>query len=425
MANTANEKFDAIVVGAGQAGLGISYHLKRDGRRFVLLERGSIGETWRSQRWNSFKLNTPNWSNLLPGDTYDGPEPDSFWHRDELVRRLERYSTEFDLPIRTGITVTGVEASGSGDAFVVRTDDANIGKLEAKTVVIATGILQTPHIPTLSTKVPKPIAQLHTADYRSPDALPPGGVVVVGAGQSGCQIVEDLLPSGRPVYLCTSKVARLPRRYRGREILEWWAEMGFLDVAVEDLEDPAIRFATQPQISGLGPRGHTVSLQQLERDGATLLGRLIDIEDGVLITDDRLAEYISFADERSAKFKQDVDAYLQRAGIDPPQLEDDPADHPAAPGAGRGAPTRLDLRDANVATIIWCTGFSADFSWIHLPVLDGDGMPVHKRGVAPVPGIYFLGFPWLHSRKSGIIYGIEEDSRHIASAIAARLDAVV
>jgi putative flavoprotein involved in K+ transport len=410
------------VVGAGQAGLGIGYYLKRDGRRFVVLERGRVGETWRSQRWDSFALNTPNWSNVLPGDTYDGPEPNGFWLRDELVRSFEQYITKLSLPVRTGVTVTAVEASAHGEGFVVHTDGPDHEVLEARTVVIASGILQTPNIPALGAKLPHSIAQLHTADYRSPDALPPGAVVVVGGGQSGCQIVEDLLPSGRTVYLCASKVARLPRRYRGREILEWWVDMGFLDVAVDELEDPSARFATQPQISGLGRYGHTVSLQQLERDGAILLGRLIDVEDGVLITDDRLVEYIRFADEKSAKFKQDIDDYLERAGIDPPPIEDDPADVPAAPDVGGGAPTRLDLAEANVGAIVWCTGFTADFSWIRLPVLDDDGGPLHERGIAPVPGIYFLGFPWLHCRKSGIIFGIEEDAKYIASAIARRLD---
>jgi putative flavoprotein involved in K+ transport len=410
------------VVGAGQAGLGVSYFLKRDRRRFVVLERGRIGETWRSQRWDSFALNTPNWSNVLPGDTYEGPEPDGFWHRDELVMSFERYAAKFDLPVRTGVTVTSVEASPSGDGFVVDTDDPDLERLEARAVVLASGILQTPNIPAISKKIPNSIVQLHTAGYRSPEAFPAGAVVVVGGGQSGCQIVEDLLASGRTVYLCTSKVARLPRRYRGREILEWWSEMGFLDVAVDDLEDPSVRFATQPQISGLGRYGHTVSLQQLERDGARLLGKLIDVEDGVLITDDRLAEYIKFSDDKSTDFKQDIDAYIQRAGIVPPPLEDDAADLPAAPGAGGGAPTRIDLKEANVASIIWCTGFTADFGWVRLPVLDGDGMPVHKRGVARVPGIFFVGFPWLHSRKSGIILGIEEDSRYVASAIAELLD---
>jgi putative flavoprotein involved in K+ transport len=231
LANTHSGELDVVVVGAGQAGLGVSYFLKRDRRRFVVLERGRIGETWRSQRWDSFALNTPNWSNVLPGDTYEGPEPDGFWHRDELVMSFERYAAKFDLPVRTGVTVTSVEASPSGDGFVVDTDDPDLERLEARAVVLASGILQTPNIPAISKKIPNSIVQLHTAGYRSPEAFPAGAVVVVGGGQSGCQIVEDLLASGRTVYLCTSKVARLPRRYRGREILEWWSEMGFLDVA--------------------------------------------------------------------------------------------------------------------------------------------------------------------------------------------------
>ncbi len=425
--NSFNEKLDVVVVGAGQAGLGIGYYLKRDKRRFVVLERGRVGETWRSQRWDSFELNTPNWSNVLPGDTYDGPEPDGFCHRDELVSSFEEYAAKFALPVRTGVTVTAVEASASGDGFVLRMDDPDRETLEARAVVIASGILQTANIPALSSEIPDSVAQLHTAGYRSADALPAGSVVVVGGGQSGCQIVEDLLRSGRTVYLCASKVARLPRRYRGREILEWWIDMGFLDLTVDELEDPSVRSATQPQISGLGRYGHTVSLQQLERDGARLLGRLIDVDDGVLITDDRLAEYIEFADEKSAGFKQDVDAYLERAGIDPPPLEDDDADVPAAPGAGSDAPARApndgaDVREANVGAIIWCTGFTGDFSWIQLPVLDEHGIPRQERGVAPVPGIYFLGCPWLHSRKSGIVFGIEEDAHYIASAIARHLD---
>ncbi len=410
-----------VVIGAGQAGLGVGFYLKRDGRRFVMLERGRVGETWLSQRWDSFALNTPNWSNALPGEDYEGPEPDGFWHRDELVAYFQDYAARHDLPVRTGVTVTVVESAKDGDGFIVHTDDPELSTLETRAVVVASGAMQTPNVPSFKAEIPGTIRQLHTANYRSADELPSGAVVVVGGGQSGCQIVEDLMAAGRSVYLCTSKVARLPRRYRGREILEWWVDMGFLDVAVEELEDPAIQYATQPQISGLGRYGHTVSLQQLEQDGARLMGRSIGVEDGVLVTDDRLAEYIAFADERSAKFKQEIDDYLARAGIEPPPLESDPADEPAASSAGRDAPTRLDLREAEVSTIIWCTGFTADFGWIRLPVLDGDGLPLHERGVTSVPGVYFLGFPWLHSRKSGIVLGIKEDAEHIASSIARHL----
>lgn len=416
-----DETYDTIVVGAGQAGLGMAHRLEQDGRRFLVLERGRAGETWRTQRWDSFALNTPNWANVLPGTAYEGPEPDGFWHRDELVRSLEQYVSTHALPVRTGVTVTSVEAAPNG-GFVVGTDEPGREALAARTIVIASGIMQTPRLPALSSEVPRPVKQQHTADYRSPDTLPPGAAVVVGSGQSGCQIVEDLLAAGRTVYLCCSKVGRVPRRYRGRDIVDWWRDMGFLDMTVEDLPDPAMRFATQPQTSGLGRYGHTVSLQQLAQDGARLLGRLIGVEDGSLIMDDRLSEYIRFADEKSAMFKRDIDAYLARNGIDPPPLEDDAADAPAEPGAGRRAPTRLDLAETDIKTIIWCTGFTADFSWIRLPVVDESGSPMHRGGVAPVPGLYFLGFPWLRSRKSGLILGVAEDSRHVASAIAHHLD---
>lgn len=421
MNRVADDLLDVVVIGAGQAGLAASYYLKRDDRSFVVLERGRVGETWRSQRWDSFALNTPNWANALPGYPNDGSEPDGFWRRDELVSYFERYVARFDLPVRAGVAVTAVERAAMGEGFVVRTDDPAAASLQARCVVVASGILQTPRIPALSADVPDSVAQLHTADYRSPDALPPGAVVVVGGGQSGCQIVEDLLRAGRTVYLCTSKVARLPRRYRGREILEWLVEAGFFDETVEELEDPAIQFATQPQISGVGRHGHTVSLQQLERDGARLLGRLVGVDGGTLVADDRLPEYIAFADERSAKFKQDIDSYIERTGLDAPTVEDDPADVPAAPDAGHGAPTRLDLVEANVGAIVWCTGFTGDFSWLHLPVLDDDGMPRHEGGISPEPGIYFIGFPWLRCRKSGLIYGVAEDAERIGSAIARHL----
>lgn len=414
--------FDSIVVGAGQAGLGVAYWLRQDGRRLVVLERGRVGETWRTQRWDSFALNTPNWANVLPGATYEGPEPDGFWSRDALVRSFENYVEQNDLPVRTGVTVTSVEAAPGGAGFIVRTDDAGQRALTTRTVVIASGSMHKPKLPALHESTPASVTQLHTAEYRSPAVLPAGAVVVVGSGQSGCQIVEDLLRAQRTVYLCASRVARVPRRYRGRDIVDWWREMGFLDETVADLQDPSMRFATQPQTSGLGRYGHTVSLQQLEADGARLMGRLEGIEDGVLVTDDLLPDYIRFADEKSAAFKRAIDDYLAREGIEPPPLEEDPADLPAAPDAGQDAPTRLDLAAAGVSTIVWCTGFTADFSWIRLPVLDEKGFPIHQRGIAPVPGLYFLGFPWLHSRKSGIILGIAEDARHIAASIARQLN---
>lgn len=319
-----------------------------------------------------------------------------------------------------------VERAPDGDAFFVRARAANadVEEIVAKNVIVASGIMQTPKYPPLRDQLPAWLTQLHTADYRNPSALPNGAVVVVGGGQSGCQIAEDLLAAGRDVYLCASRVGRLPRRYRGREFLEWWKENGFWDVTREQLEDPAIARAAQPIISGVGRYGHTLSLQQLARDGVTLLGRLEDIDGDRLLLDDKLAEYLAFADNASARFKTDIDDYIARAGLTSPPNDPDPADDPYDGTSITDAPTSLDLRAAGVSTVIWSTGFSTDFSWLHLPVLNEEALPVHERGISDVPGVYFLGFPWLHKRTSGIIRGIEEDAGFIAQNIEARLSAV-
>jgi putative flavoprotein involved in K+ transport len=243
-------------------------------------------------------------------------------------------------------------------------------------------------------------------------------VLVVGSGQSGCQIAEELNAAGRKVFLCTSKVARVPRRYRGREIMSWLWDSGFLDVAKPDLPDRTICKAAQPQVSGAGRYGYTLSLQKLAQDGIVLLGRLAGIEDEELILADDLNQHIRYADQESAEFKQHVDAYIERAGIQAPPPEVDPADRPCTQELG--APARLALFDAEIGTCIWCTGYGADFSWLRLPVLDRDGNPLHVRGVAAVAGIYFVGFPWLHKRKSGIICGVEEDAAHIVRQIVHR-----
>jgi putative flavoprotein involved in K+ transport len=414
---------DTVIVGAGQAGLGVSYFLQRDGRKHIVFERGRVGESWLSQRWDSFKLNTPSFMNVLPGLPYDGPEPDGFWQRDELVDYFQRYVEYFRLPVRTGTTVVSIEQAKDEELFVVKT---KIGKqaeesVLSRSIVIASGIQQTPKAPPIRSRLSLDITQLHTADYRSAAELPPGAIVIVGSGQSGCQIAEDLLSAGRTVYLCTSKVGRAPRRYRGRELLEWWIDMGFLDVTLASLEDKSISRAPQPQISGLGRHGHTVSLQSLARQGAVILGRLVDLEGSTLILSDEAAAHVRFADEFSQRLKDNIDTYLMKAHITPPALEDDPADVSDSQAGCVSPLRRLDLREAKVSTVIWATGFTGDFSWIHLPVLDTEERPIHQQGISPVRGLYFIGFPWLSSRKSGIIYGIEEDAQFIAGAIAKQL----
>jgi putative flavoprotein involved in K+ transport len=414
---------DTLIVGAGQAGLGVSYFLQRDGRKHVVFERGRIGESWLSQRWDSFKLNTPNFMNVLPGLPYDGPEPDGFWRRDELVSYFQRYVEHFQLPVRTGVNIVSIARADGEEHFIIktRTDGQAEETVLSRSIVIASGIQQTPKLPPTRSRIPHNITQLHTADYRSARALPPGAIVVVGSGQSGCQIAEDLLSAGRTVYICTSKVGRAPRRYRGRELLEWWIDMKFLDVTFASLENKAISRAAQPQISGLGRYGHTLSLQQLARQSAVILGRLLDSEGSTLILSDEAAAHVHYADEFSQGLKDDIDAYLAQAGITPPPLEDDPADVPDPQAECVSPLRRLNLREAKVSTLIWATGFTGDFSWIHLPVLDAEAEPIHQHGISPVLGLYFIGFPWLSCRKSGIIYGIDEDAHYIAGAIAEQL----
>ncbi|MEM7025525.1 MAG: NAD(P)/FAD-dependent oxidoreductase, partial [Pseudomonadota bacterium] len=402
--------FDTIVIGAGHAGLATSHLLKQRRIPHIVLERGRIGESWRSQRWDSFAVNSPNALNGLPSAPYRGDQPNGFFTRDELVQSFERYVRDGELPVRTGTEVTAVER-GRGD-FVVRTK-CRFGverNLRARSVVVASGIMQQPKLPQVAAKIPQQITQLHTGDYRNPAALPSGSVVVVGSGQSGSQIAEDLIQAGRRVYLCTSKVARLPRRYRGRDILAWLWDSGFLHETRAEQADPSIFRAAQPQVSGVGRHGHTLSLQGLAVDGVTLLGRLVDVEQQTLLLGDDLNEHIRFADEKSAMFKQHVDSHIAQQGIVAPAPDPDPADQPCRSPVA--SPSRLDLADAGVGTIIWCTGFTADFSWLRFPVLDA-GRPVHERGVTATPGLYLVGFPWLYKRKSGIICGVEEDASHV------------
>jgi putative flavoprotein involved in K+ transport len=419
-----NGILDSVVVGAGQAGLGTSYMLRDQGRSHVVLERHDIGHSWATQRWDSFQLNTPNVCNTLPGMPYEGPEPDGFWRADELTGYLRRYATEFNLPVRTGIAVTSVERTEDGTNFTVRTrsGDGVEESLQARSVVVASGIQQKATYPAIRSRIPESFAQYHAGEYRNAHDLPPGAVIVVGSGQSGCQIAEDLVTAGRVVHLCTSKVGRAPRRHRGRDIVEWWIDMNFLDATYESLEDKAVSRAAQPQVSGVGRHGHTVSLQYLSRHGVSILGRLVDVESETLVFGDDAAEHVRHADEVSQRLKDAIDEYLESSGTALPALVPDPADEPDPLCECVSPVRRLDRKDAGIGAIIWATGFGGDFSWITLPIEGSDGKPVHTSGVSPVDGLYFVGFPWLSRRKSGIIYGIEDDARHVVSAIGARLD---
>jgi len=402
------------VIGAGHVGLATSWHLGRLGVEHVVLEAGRVGETWRTQRWDSFALNTPSWANVLPGQTEPAEPRDGFQTRDAWVHRLEDYATTQRLPVREATQITALEHAPGGGGFRLTTGGGD--EIEARSVVVAAGFQRIPKLPTLATALPPSVKSLHTAHYRSPDQLPPGAVLVVGSAQSGGQIAEDLLDAGRRVFLAASNVGRIPRRYRGRDILEWLFPLGYFDQPVE-LADAHTRLAPPPMISGVGRYGHTLSLQFLAARGAVLLGRLHGVEDNRLSFENDLAGSIAHADRVSAQARQLIDRAIEEQDMTAARAEADPADDPFPDPEALASPVELDLDAEGIASVIWATGFTFDVSWIGIPVVDGTGALSHQGGRASIPGLWFLGMPWLISRKSAIIYGSVGDSAAIAEQV--------
>jgi putative flavoprotein involved in K+ transport len=393
---------DAAVVGAGWAGLGVSHALARRGLRHRVLERARIGETWRTQRWDSFHMNTANVSTVMPGDRYQGPDPEGVMTRDAFVALLESFAERHRLPLDLGTPVT--ELSPRNGAYRLATP---AGTLLARSVVIASGSQNRPRRPPWAATLPPGLQQIDASDYRSAAALPQGAVLVVGNAQSGGQIAEDLAEAGRAVFLATGRVGRIPRRYRGRDISIWLLDSGLFDQPRQDA-------AARPL---LGAR-HTISLQSLSAQGVTLLGRFTGVEDGRLRFAGDLDDNIRFADEASAAAKRHIDAYIASAGLPAPAAEPDPAE--AVPPRLPDPPIRA-IDAADIATVIWCTGFRGDYGWVRLHgVLDPGGQPVHRDGVAPLPGIYFAGLDFATTRKSGTIHAIHEEAPRFAELIAAR-----
>ena len=406
--------YNTVVVGGGQAGLGVSYYLVQKGIGHTVLEKGSIGESWKTQRWDSFTLNTPYDVSVLPGDESSMDNPGAFMGRDEFVEYLQAYVRKFDLPVQTGVAVTRICRDDEGKTYQIET---TTGDLTADNIVIASGSQNQPKVPDACSEIPGSILQLHSGNYKRPDALPDGAVLIIGSGQSGVQIAEDLLEAGREVYLATSKVGRVVRALRGRDLLHWAVEIGFYDQTLADLEDSRVAYMAQPQISGTRG-GHTVSLQGLEKMGATLLGRLQGCAGGKMQFADNLAENIIFADQVSAKFRDMIEGYIASQGIEAPPTETDEADLPDPNPQERNAQSEIDPLEQGISTIIWCTGFGGDFSWIEGVELDNTGVPINEKGVSPQSGMYFCGFPWLSKRKSGLIYGISEDAAYIVDRLA-------
>jgi len=408
---------DTAVIGAGQAGLAMSWFLRGAGREHVVLERREqLGGGWLD-RWDNFCLVTPNWTVSLPGHPYDGNNPDGFMPREEIATRIADYAKAIEAPV---ILNTGVHrlSEGAGGDFLLETTG---GSMTARRVVVATGGFQIPQIPQLAAAMPSNLTQLHTHNYTREDALPPGAVLVVGSGQSGVQIAEELHAAGRRVYLSVGRAGRLPRRYRGQDTFLWivqlerrGAEFGVPLPTVTTLADPRMRFAANAHLSG-HDGGHDTNLRLMAYDGITLLGHLDGVDGDKIRLRADLAWNLASADAHfDERFRPLIDPYIERAGIAAPPDERQPVSFEPP------ETLELDLAKAGITTVIWSSGYRTDFSWLDVAgpngrgILDEYGIPRQDRGVSEVPGLYFIGLPWLHTVLSASLMGVGPDARHLA-----------
>lgn len=406
--------YSVVIVGGGQAGLSISYCLKQRNIDHIVFEKHQIAHSWDKKRWDSFCLVTPNWQCRLPGHHYQGSDPDGFMGKAHIVEYLREYAQSFDPPIREGVEVTRVRhrQDDRDNCFEVST---TIGDYTADQIVVATGSYHTPRRPRVAERLPQTITQIHSSEYRNPEQLPAGDVLVVGTGQSGCQIAEDLHLAGRRVHLCVGSAPRSPRRYRGMDVVEWLDKMGYYAMPVEEHpQKETIRHRTNHYVTGRDG-GREIDLRKFATQGMQLYGRLKDIRGDRLIFKDDLQQNLDSADAVAESIKRTIDKFIHKNGINAP---DEPPYYPI------WEPTKptleIDYQAEKINSVIWSTGFDSDFRWVEVPVFDGKGYPNHDRGVTPVKGFYFLGLPWLHTWGSGRFSGVAQDALYLADQIVAK-----
>lgn len=411
---SSTNRHNIVVIGAGGSGLSVSYYLTKLKLEHIVIERGQTGNAWNTERWDSFHLVNPNWALRLHGFAYDGPDPDGYLSRSETVKMLADYAASFSAPVLHDTEITSIERA-CPTGFILRTDDDD---LIAENVVVATGAFGIPAYPPAASGITG-VTQLHSSQYKNAGELSPGGVLVVGSGQSGAQIMEDLFDAGKDVALSVGNAGRRPRRYRGRDSSWWNNTMGGFDRTVNDVESLNVRFGSSSHTSG-SKGGHDIYLRAFARDGVRLLGRLKGGTGSRLQLRDDLHASLAGTDEYAARWRAGVDSFVEKHGMDaPPEPEPDP------PGISDirvpDPPTDFDLRSAGISTVIWATGYRYDFSWIKLPLAGNRGYPVQRRGVTAWPGLYFTGLHWMYSAKSAQFIGVSEDAEYVARQIAARL----
>jgi putative flavoprotein involved in K+ transport len=396
-----------VVIGAGHAGLSASHFLSDRSIDHVVLERGEVANSWRTERWDSLRLLTPNWQSRLPGLRYEGPDPDGYMTVGEVTEFISRFAKTARAPVRTGVNVTSVRRSPDG--YTVTTSD---GPIECRTVVIATGACNRPVVPPFAAAVPSVVEQLTPFEYRDASSLPDGGVLVVGASATGVQLAAEIARSGRPVTLSVGEHVRLPRTYRDRDVLWWMANSGVWDQRYDELEDlDRARRLPSPQLIG-SPSHATLDLNALSSMGVSLAGRWATVRDGVALFSGGLRNVFSLADLKMERLLDGFDAW---AGEAEPGERFEPTRVPAT------TRLRLDLTSGEIRTIVWATGFRPSYEWLDVPVTDSKGHLRHDGGVVDSPGLYALGLPVLRRRKSTFIYGIEDDAREVIDHLAGYL----
>lgn len=405
-----SKHYSVIIVGGGQAGLSMSYCLKERGVDHIIFEKNQIGYAWREKRWDSFCLVTPNWQCQLPGYPYSGDDPQGFMQKQAIVQYVKDYAASFNPPIKEGVEVLRLRRNET--QFELMT---SIGDYTADQVVVAIGGYHLPKTPRLSERLPQTMLQLHSSEYKNSESLPEGAVLVVGTGQSGCQIAEDLHLAGRRVHLCVGSAPRSPRRYRGKDVVDWLDQMGYYDLSIADHpQKDKVRAKANHYLTGRDG-GREIDLRQFALEGMQLHGRLHAVEGTQLRFHPDLKANLDQADTVAESIKTTIDAFIQKNQIQAPI---DPPYHPV--WQPENEPLAIDYQQETIRTVIWCTGYQSDFSWIEVPVFDGKGYPGHERGVTAVWGLYFLGLPWLYTWGSGRFSGVARDATYLADYMVAR-----
>jgi putative flavoprotein involved in K+ transport len=399
------ERITTVVIGAGHAGLAASRFLTDRAIDHVVLERGEVANSWRRERWDSLRLLTPNWQSRLPGHQYGGPDPDGYMTMGEVVDFISRFATTCGAPVRTHTAVTSLARSAEG--YRITTSG---GSIDCRCVVIASGACNRPSVPPVASAIPDAIAQFTPFDYGNPSRLPGGGVLVVGASATGVQLAAEIQGSGRPVTLSVGEHVRLPRTYRGRDVLWWMDASGVWNQRYDEIDDVTrARRLPSPQLVGT-PEKTTLDLNALSAMGVELVGRLSTIRDGRALFSGGLRNNFALADLKMERLLDTFDAWGSSAGHEHDSPAPERFEPTRVPATSR---LQIDLRSGEIRSILWATGFRPDYSWLHVPVLDEKGLLRHEGGVVDSPGMYALGLPVLRRRKSTFIHGIEDDAREV------------